>query len=192
MNLFKKSSRIYNEALFAETGLYVLDPVHSFANFTAQHLMVGQVRGIFTDIDGALMIAEDPLQSTLEFNIRAASINTNHKCRDADLRSERFFNVEKFPELTYKSTRFVPELGGKWTIEGNMTILANMHPVNYSVTISGVVQDPWGNTRVALQGKAKVNRKDFGLLTDLTHETGGIQIGNDVYCDFAGEFILKK
>ena len=192
MELLKKGVRIYNETLFPEAGLYVLDPVHSFANFIAQHLMVGQVRGIFTDIDGTLMIAEDPLQSTLEFNIRTASINTNHEIRDAHLRSEEFFNVEKFPELTYKSTRFVPELGGKWTIEGDMTVLGYTHPINYNVTFGGGVEDPWGNTRVALQGKAEVNRRDFGLLTDLTHETGGINIGKDVDSDVAFEFILKK
>lgn len=192
MNINKLGSRVYNESLIPEAGVYVLDPVHSFANFTAQHLLVGQVRGSFVDMEGKLIMDEDPLKSSFEFTIKTASITTNHAVRDADLRSERFFNVEKYPEMKYKSTGFTPELGGKWTVAGELTILGNTCPVPYRFTFGGVVKDPWGNTRAALQGKAKVNRKDFGLFTDLAAENGGFMIGKDVLIDFAGEFILNQ
>jgi len=191
MIINKLGSRIFNEAIIPEAGIYILDPVHTFANFAAQHLMVGWVRGVFTDIDGTLTIDEDPLKSSFEYAIRTASINTNHAVRDADLRSERFFNVEKYPEMTFKSTAFIPELGGKWIVEGELTILGNKRLVEYKMAFGGVVQDPWGHTRAAMSGKARVNRKDFGLFTDLAKETGGILIGKDVKIDFSGEFILK-
>ena len=152
MLIDKLGSRIYNEALFPEPGDYDLDPVHTFAEFAAQHFVVGRVRGCFTDISGMLHIAEDPLKSSAEFTIKTASITTNHPARDEDLRSERFFNVANYPLMIFKSSAFIPEFGGKWTTTGDMTILGNTRPISFRVTFGGIVKDLWGNTRLALAG----------------------------------------
>lgn len=111
-----------NEALFPSAGEYALDPVHSFADFIAQHLTVGQVRGRFNSLEGKLVITDNPLQSIIEISIAAATVSTQNEMRDKDLRSDRYLDAEKFPVMTFQSTGFIPEPGGNWTVNGNLTI----------------------------------------------------------------------
>lgn len=192
MEILKDKTRIYGGAMWPSPGEYVVDPVHSFAEFSVQHFIVGRVRGRFDSISGIIRIAEDPLSSTFETSIDTASINTNHPVRDADLRSPRFFDVEKYPKMTFVSTGIKIEPGGHLTVEGNMTLRGLVRPIAKSVYFSGIVNDPFGNVRVAFQTKEKLNRKDFGLVTDLENETGGFPIGKDVKVNVDIEAILKK
>lgn len=191
MNLIKKGLQIFNNALFPSPGEYILDPVHSFAEFIAQHFIVGQVRGRFDLIEGKLVITDDPSQSSIEISIATATISTQNAVRDEDLRSVRFLDVEKFPIMTYRSTHFTPEPGGNWTVDGNLTIRDVTYLVSLAVSFCGIVNDPWGNTRAAFHGITKINRKDFGLLTDLDQETGGLLVGKDIVINFATEFLLQ-
>jgi polyisoprenoid-binding protein YceI len=192
MNQIKKGLQILNEALFPIAGEYALDPVHSFAAFTAQHLIVGQVRGRFNSLEGRLVITDNPLQSTIEISIPTATVSTHNEMRDKDIRSNRYLETERFPVMTFQSAGFIPEPGGNWTVNGNLTIRDVTLPVSLAVIFGGIVADPWGNTRAAFHGTTRVNRKDFGLLTDLARETGGLLVGKDIVIDFASELLLKS
>ena len=185
-------SRLFAGNLLPAAGEYQIDPVHTFAEFGVQHIVVGQVRGRFDSVSGKIKIAEDPLLSTIEFTIDTSSINTHHKDRDADLRSTRFFDVEKYPSMTFVSTGIRTEPKGQFLVEGNLTLREVTRKVSLNVRFSGIVDDPWGNTRVAFQAKTRLNRKDFGLLADLERETGGLPVGNDVKVKVAVEALLKK
>ena len=139
-----------------------------------------------------LLPFEHNRSSAVDFNIDTSSISTHHKDRDADLRSPRFFDVEKFPSMTFVSTGIKTEPKGQFLVEGNLTLREVIRKVCLNVRFSGVFDDPWGNTRVAFQAKTRLNRNDFGLLADLERETGGLPEGNDVIVKVAVEALLKK
>jgi polyisoprenoid-binding protein YceI len=185
-------SRVFNGNLLPIAGEYNIDPVHSFTEFTVQHLIVGQVRGRFDSISGKIRIAEDPLLSSIEVTIDNTSISTHNKDRDADLRGPRFFDVEKFPQMTFLSSAIMAEPKGRFTVDGTLNMHGVSRPVSLSVIFSGIVEDPWGFTRAAFQAKTKLNRKDFGLLADLERETGGRPVGKDVTVKLSIEALLKK
>lgn len=185
-------SRVFAGRVFPAPGEYVIDAVHSFAEFAAQHMIIGQVWGRFDEISGRMIIVDDPLLSTFESSINTASINTHHEQRDQDLRSPRFFDVDKFPHMTFKSTALKTGVGNHFSLEGNLTIKDVTRPVSLSMEFSGVVVDAWGQTRAAYQMETKVNRKDFGLMADLDRETGGFLIGKDVSIRMGIEALLKK
>jgi len=185
-------SRIFYGNLFPVAGEYVVDPAHSFAEFVAQHIIVGQVWGRFDFISGVVRIADDPLLSSIEVSIDTASVNTHNQDRDKDLHSERFFDVERFPKMTFVSTGVKTEPGGQFTVHGDLTLRGVTRPVSLAVTFSGIVKDPWGKTRAAAQAITNVNRKDFGLIADLDRETGGLLVGNDVTINIATEVLLKS
>jgi polyisoprenoid-binding protein YceI len=191
MNQTKKASRIYNGALFPIAGEYTVDPNHSFADFIAQHLTVGQVRGNFHPVTGNIKIADDPTLSSLEISIDTASINTHNETRDEDIRSARFLDVRKFPTMTYRSTGVTVEPRGHMTVEGELTIRDITRPVSIDAAFNGIVNDPWDNTRVAFSGSAKISRRDFGLMTDLMRETGGLLVGKDILIYIATELLLQ-
>ena len=109
MNHAKKAPRLYNGALFPIAGDYKIDPVHSFVDFIAQHLVVGQIRGSFHPLTGNIKIADDPALSSLDISIDTASISTHNEKRDEDIRIARFLDVRKFPKMTYRSTGVIPE-----------------------------------------------------------------------------------
>lgn len=185
-------SRIFSGNSIPVAGEYMLDPAHSFAEFIVQHLIVGQVWGRFDSISGIIRIAEDPFLSSCEVSIDTASISTHNEDRDKDLRSARFFDVERFPKMAFFSTKIKAELGGHFTVDGNLTLHGVTCPVSLALAFSGVLNDPSGKTRAAFQAKTKVNRKDFGLITDLDRETGGLLVGKDVTINIAGEVLLNS
>jgi polyisoprenoid-binding protein YceI len=172
-------------------GHYEIDPVHSFVEFAVQHLVVGQIRGSFASVSGEIRIAEDPLASSIEANVETASLYTHSPERDTHLRGERFFDVEKFPRMTFRGTRVVTEPGGLYTVEGDLTLRDVTVSLALAVRFSGIVDDPWGNTRIAFQAQGRINRKDFGLVTELEHETGGRLVGKDVKLDLSIEALYK-
>ncbi|MFZ3169523.1 MAG: YceI family protein [Candidatus Methanoperedens sp.] len=190
MNQAKKAPRLYNGALFPIAGDYTIDPVHSFVDFIAQHLVVGQIRGSFHPLTGNIKIADDPALSSLDISIDTVSISTHNEKRDEDLRSARFLDVRKFPKMTYKSTGVIPEPGGHLTVEGELTIRDVTQSVSIDSVFTGIVDDPWGNTRVGFNGSAKISRRDFGLMTDLMVETGGLLVGKDIVINIATELLL--
>jgi polyisoprenoid-binding protein YceI len=188
----QQKSRLFAGNLWPSAGEYQIDPVHTFAEFGVQHIVVGQVRGRFDSVSGKIKVADDPLLSTIEFTADTTSINTHHPDRDADLRSARFFDVEKYPSLIFVSTAIKTEPRGRLSIDGDLTLRGATRQISLNLRLSGIVEDPWGNTRAAFLVKTRLNRQDFGLLADLERETGALPIGRDVEIRIAVEAILKK
>jgi len=173
------------------TSTWQVDPVHSTAQFKVKHLMISNVKGEFTSIKGALQLdSSDASKSSLEVTIDANSINTREPQRDAHLKSADFLEVEKFPSITFKSSKVSKEESGEYAVEGELTI----HGVTRKVTLdveapSAPQKDPWGGTRIGVEATTKINRKDFGLVWNATLETGGFMVGEEVTIALDVEFI---
>jgi len=186
------ASRVLYGNLLPAPGEYGVDPVHSFVEFSVQHAVVGQVRGRFDSISGMVRVADDPLLSSIEVHVDTASLSTHHKGRDEDLRSQRFFDVEKFPKMSYLSTGIRSEPGGRFTVDGNLTLRGTTRPLSLAADFTGIIEDQWGNIRAGFQATASLNRKDFGLTAELDRETGGLLVGKDVHIRIAAEVLLKS
>jgi polyisoprenoid-binding protein YceI len=170
-----------------------IDPAHSAAHFSVRHLMISNVRGEFTKLSGSALIhAADPAKSSVEITIEAASVNTREPQRDDHLRSVDFFDVAKYPSLTFRSKR-VEALGAEnFNLTGDLTI----HGVTKEVTFdvegpTASVKDPWGNIRVGVTASAKINRKDFGLVWNALTEAGGVVVGDEVKITIEAELIQQ-
>ncbi|MBI3245855.1 MAG: YceI family protein [Deltaproteobacteria bacterium] len=163
-------------------AVWELDPAHSSAQFAIRHLMVSTVRGEFTKFTGTFMLDDKDLaKSTLEASIDVASINTRITKRDDDLKSPNFFDVAKYPTMTFKSKKVEAAGEGKFRVTGDLT----MHGVTKEVVldVSGstkAIKDPMGKMRLGGSATTKINRKDFGLTYNKILETGGMLVGEDV------------
>jgi polyisoprenoid-binding protein YceI len=168
-----------------------IDPVHSVAEFKVKHMMISNVKGQFTRLKGVLALDEaDLTNSRVEASIAAASIHTREDQRDAHLKSADFFDVEKFPTLSFKSTKIDRIADGELSVAGELTIHGVARNVVFTVegpTTPG--KDPWGNTRIGLSATTKINRKDFGLTWNAALETGGILVGDEVTITLDVQFV---
>jgi polyisoprenoid-binding protein YceI len=173
------------------TTTWNIDPVHSVAEFKVKHMMISNVKGQFAGVKGDLALDEaDLTNSHVEASIEAASINTRDPQRDAHLKSGDFFDVEKFPRLSFKSTRISRVGDGELSVAGDLAI----HGItrNVTFTVEGPTpptKDPWGNTRLGLSAATKINRKDFGLTWNTALETGGILVGDEVTITLDLQFV---
>jgi len=170
-----------------------LDPAHSAAHFSVRHLMISNVRGEFTKIGGSVLLnPADLTKSSVDVTIEAASLSTREPQRDEHLRSADFFDVAKYPTLTFRSKR-IEKLGEEFfKVTGDLTI----HGVTKEVTfdIEGPtpsVKDPWGNVRAGITGTTKINRKDFGLVWNALTESGGVMVGDEVKINIEAELIQQ-
>jgi polyisoprenoid-binding protein YceI len=173
------------------TTTWNLDPVHSVAEFKVKHMMISNVKGQFPKVTGTLTFDESDLtRSQVEASIEAASIETRDPQRDAHLKSADFFDVEKFPTLSIKSTGIRLVRDGELAVEGNLTIRGVARKVVFSVEgPTPPAKDPWGNTRVAVSATTQINRKDFGLTWNAALETGGILVGDEVTITLDVQFV---
>jgi polyisoprenoid-binding protein YceI len=168
-----------------------IDPVHSVAEFKVKHMMISNVKGQFTSVKGVLALDESDLaNSHVEASIEAASITTRDSQRDAHLKSADFFDVEKIPTLSFKSTRIGRVSDGELAVAGDLTIRGVTRNVVFTVEgPTPPAKDPWGNTRVGLSATTKINRKDFGLTWNAALETGGILVGDEVTITLDVQFV---
>src|ERR1022692_669481 len=173
------------------TTTWNIDPAHSVAELKVKHMMISNVKGQFAKLTGALTLDESNLtRSRVEAVIEAASIETRDAQRDAHLKSADFFDVEKFPTLSFKSTRISAVRDGELDVEGDLTIHGITRKVLFSVEgPTPPAKDPWGNTRVAVSATTKINRKDFGLTWNAALETGGILVGEEVTITLDVQFV---
>jgi polyisoprenoid-binding protein YceI len=164
---------------------YKIDPMHSFVSFSVQHLMINHVRGKFDKISGSLTVDNNALQQA-SGKIETASIDTGVPPRDKDLRNANFFDVEKYPAITFQ-TKSVSGTGDHLTLVGDFT----MHGVTKELTLTGKltgpIKDPWGNQRLGLEAKTTLNRQDFGMNYSKTLDTGGALIGDDIDIEINAE-----
>jgi polyisoprenoid-binding protein YceI len=172
-------------------GTYAIDPSHTHVGFAVRHLMVSKVRGRFAGVSGTINLAPDPLDSSVEATIDMASIDTRDEQRDAHLRSPDFFDVEKYPTMTYRSTAVRPTGKGQWLVEGELTLHGVTRPVPLEVTFEGAGADPWGGVRAGFSAKAEIDREDFGLTWNQVLETGGIAVGKKVNIEIEVEAVRQ-
>ena len=167
------------------TGTYTIDPTHSQIGFVARHAMVTKVRGSFNEFDGdGYFDAEHPANSHLSLTIQAKSIDTRNADRDAHLRSNDFFDMDQYPEITYVSTAVEQLDDDHYRVTGDLTIKGVTKPVVVDFEYTGAAIDPFQNQRIGLEGAATVNRKDWGVNWNAALEAGGVLVGEKVTLEF--------
>jgi polyisoprenoid-binding protein YceI len=157
-----------------------LDATHTSVEFSAKHLMITTVKGRIADVEGTIEIDEkNPKNSSVEAVLKAASIDSRTTQRDDHLRSGDFLNVEKFPEIRFRSTKIE---GGReeFKLTGDLTIRDVTKPITLDVTFEGETKDPWGGERAGFSAKGKFDRRDFGLTWNQVLEAGGVAVGNEI------------
>ncbi|MCE9501258.1 MAG: YceI family protein [Leptospira sp.] len=161
-------------------GQFEVDPGHSSVNFQVRHL-VTNVNGLFTDFNGSFTFDEKkPETSKVSFKVKVTSINTNEKKRDDHLRSEEFFDIKKFPEMSFESTKIASAGKNKYKLEGNLTIKGVTKKVVFDTEYTGTGKDPWGNVKSGFSASSVINRKDFGINWNKTLDNGGYLVGDEV------------
>jgi len=170
-----------------------IDPAHTAAGFAVKHLMISTVRGQFKGVTGVInWDDQDISKSTIDVTIDANTVDTSEPKRDADLKSDKFFDVAKYPTITFKSKKIERVSAGKLTVTGDLTI----HGVSKEATLdvegpTPPIKDPWGNARVAASATTKVNRQDFGVKWNANIDGGGVVVGDDVTITIDLEMIKK-
>jgi len=163
------------------TSKWNLDPSHSEIGFKVKHMMFTNVSGKFNAFEATVTNEDDNFEtSKISFSADVASIDTNNTDRDNHLRSADFFEVEKFPKLTFVSTGVKKTGEGSYVVSGDFTIKDVTKTIDLDVEYSGLMKDPWGNTRTGFVITGKINRKDFGLTWNAALETGGVLVGEEV------------
>jgi polyisoprenoid-binding protein YceI len=166
------------------TGAYDVDPTHSRLGFAAKHAMVTTVRGQFTDYTADVYLDEEtPANSRVRLEIQAASVDSGNADRDKHLRTGDFFDVESHPAIVFQSTK-VEKDGDVYTLIGDLTINGVTNPVAIDWELTGTTTDPWGNFRAGFEGKATVNRRDWGLQWNVGLDKGGVLVGEKVKLEF--------
>ena len=159
---------------------YKVDPVHSSVNFKVRHMMVGKVRGQFKDFDVTVWgDMADLTKAKVEAVIKVASIDTQNSKRDDHLRSEDFFFVEKFPEITFKSSS-VEKKGDGYVLKGTLTMRGVSKQVDIPFEVLGEVKSPKGDVRIGIEANTKLDRMDYGVKWNRTLDKGGVVVGNEV------------
>lgn len=162
------------------TRTYKIDKSHSEAIFQVRHL-VTKVRGRFTDFEGAIEFNEAaPDQSSVHFTINATSVDTAEADRDKHLRSADFFDIEKYPQITFVSKRVAKRSSDTFDVTGDLTLHGVTREIVLPVAHMGKAKDPWGNERIGFEAETALNRKDFGLSWNAALETGGFLVGDEV------------
>lgn len=171
---------------------WAIDPAHTHVEFAVRHLMISTVKGRFGDVQGTVTASDDTFRdAAVDITIGVASIDTRQADRDAHLKSADFFEVEKFPTMTFKSTSVEPK-GDDIRVVGQLTIRGVSKEVVLAVTPEGTGKDPWGGERAGFSATAKVNRKDFGLTWNQALETGGFVVGDEIKISLDVELVKQK
>jgi polyisoprenoid-binding protein YceI len=167
------------------TGDYDLDPVHSRIGFAAKHAMVTTVRGAFNTFSADVHLdEEDVTNSTARIEIDATSIDTGNTDRDNHVRNSDFLEVETYPTITFVSTSAEKKSDDEFVLHGDLTIKKTTKPVSITFEQTGSTVDPWGNFRVGFEGKAKIDRTDWGVSFNAPLGTGGLVISEKITLEF--------
>jgi polyisoprenoid-binding protein YceI len=160
---------------------WTFDLAHSSINFTVRHMVVSKVRGRFTRWGGSLVMDEnDPTSAAVDVSIEAGSVDTGVEQRDGHLRSADFFDAERFPTLTFRSSGIEKTEDGAYRLNGDLTMHGVTRPVSLDVEFAGSAKDPWGGLRAGFSARTTLDRKDFGLTYNQLLETGGVVVGEKV------------
>ncbi len=181
-----------NEAQGTTTSRWQFDPYHTQVEFTAKHLGMMKVRGNFLEVNATGFIDPDhPEASSVDITIQTASIRTHNPQRDNDLRSSNFLETDKYPTITFKSTKIEPAGQDHYTLTGDLTIKGNTRPVTLSVVKYGEFNDPMMGHRIGYSAEGQINRKDFGLTFNMMLDGKWI-VSDEVQIIIEGEFVEQK
>jgi polyisoprenoid-binding protein YceI len=160
---------------------WVVDQAHSGIDFSVKHMMISTVKGSFNNFE-ALIEAnpEDLTTANIEFKIDIASIDTHNNDRDAHLRSADLFEIEKYPNIMFKTTKIVKTDDNEYDVIGDVSMHGITRPETFKATFEGQGKDPWGNEKVGFSAEGKLKRSDFGITYNAALETGGVLIGDQV------------
>lgn len=160
---------------------WAFDKVHSKVEFSVSHLVISEVSGFFKSFDGTVEATKDDFSDAkIDFTVDINSIDTDNQNRDGHLKSDDFFNAEKFPKMIFKGKSLKKVGKNKYKLTGDLTIRDITKSITLDVVYNGTVKDPWGNTKAGFKVKGTVNRFDYGLKWNTLMETGGAVVGKDV------------
>lgn len=173
-------------------GTWAIDPVHSEVSFVVRHLMISKVRGRFDKFDATIVTAADPLESTVTATVDLTSINTGQEQRDAHIRSADFFEVEKYPEMTFVSTGLKPAEEG-FVLEGDLTLKGVTKAVAFDLEVTGFGPDAYGGTRAGFSATTQINRMDYGVSFNgpIPGVPGGVTVSENVTINLEIEGVLQ-
>ncbi len=186
-----QADRVIEGIALPEPGDWQLDPAHTSVEFVARHLMVSKVRGRFTNASGTIHIADDPAESWVEVEVDAASVESGDEKRDEHLRSPDFFDVERYPKITFRSTRLEGESPGHFRVHGELTVHGVTRPVTLEAEYHGWTPSPIGDRRAGFSATTEVDREDFGLTWNVAVEAGGVLVGKKAKLEFEIEAIKQ-
>lgn len=169
------------------------DVAHSLVGFSVRHMMISRVRGQFNKFD--IELQGDPSDlagAKLQAKIETDSIDTREADRDNHLRSADFFEVERFPMISFESSKITPAGENEFDVEGNLTIRDVTRPVSMKLVHAGTMKDPWGNQRAVFNTSTKLNRRDFGLKWSAPLETGGVLVGDEVNIEIEAQLVQQS
>ncbi|MEV7012177.1 YceI family protein [Streptosporangium sp. NPDC051022] len=181
------TTRTWEDLQLPTPGAFKLDVAHTRIGFVVKHMMVSKVRGHFDQFSGSVTVADNPLDSSAELAIKAESISTGVADRDGHLRSEDFLAVEKFPEITFRSTRVVGYSDGEFTVLGDLTVRDVTKQVELTVEYGGAGTNPWGQSVWGFSITTEIDREEFGLTWNQALETGGVLVGKKIKIEIEGE-----
>lgn len=170
-----------------------VDPTHSNVKFSVSHMVISEVEGLFSGFEGTLDApGADFNNSSINFSVNVGSINTNSEQRDGHLKSPDFFDVAKYPAMTFTSTSFKKISGNNYKLEGKLTIKDITKKVTFDVTYGGTVKDPYGNIKAGFKAKGSIKRMEYGLKWSALTELGGMVVGDEVGILFNIELAKAK
>jgi polyisoprenoid-binding protein YceI len=173
------------------TGTWSIDSVHSDVAFSVRHMMVSKVRGNFRNFSGTIVTGENPLESSVTAEIDLNSIDTNNEQRDNHVRSADFFDVEKFPTMTYKSTS-ISGSGDTFVLQGDLTLKGVTKNVPLKLELNGFTPDPYGGQRAGFSATAEISRSEFGVDIQLPMDGGGVVVSDKVQISLEIEAVLNQ
>ena len=187
------TTRAANRPTERGTAVWRMDPTHTHAEFGVRHLMISTVKGHFSEVAGTVVVEDgDPTTAQVDVTIGVASIDTRVGQRDDHLRSADFFDAERFPTITFRSTKVDPVGDDRYEVLGDLTIRDVTRPVTLDAQGLGSLRDPWGNERAGYTATARIDRKDFGLLWNQALETGGVVVGDEVKIELEVELVRES
>ena len=186
---FSGMGTAYGEAMTTWT----VDPSHSSLNFAVRHIMISKVRGRFGAFTGQA-VYDDATNAwkSAEATVEVASIDTREEKRDAHLRSADFFDVQKFPSITFKTSGVEARGDDKFLVRGLLTIHGVTKEIALDTEITGTGKDPWGGDRTAFSARGSISRKDFGMVWNQALEAGGIAVGDKVEIEIEAQVVKEK
>ena len=176
----------------AGTTTYQIDPRHSSAGFGVTHLMISTVRGEFHGVTGTVVVDDsDVSKSTVNVTIDATTVDTSEPDRDKHLKSEAFFDIAKYPTITFQSTKVERNNDGSLKITGDLTIRGVTKSAILTASVpKPAIKDPWGLQRTAVSASSKINRQEFGVAWNQKLDSGGVVVGDDVTITLDVEMII--